>query len=108
MNEATTANAFIIAATDGDPRFSIKRASPRLAFSRGQNLRQGNPLDRARIIANSGSSCGAPAGAYLVFTRARTGGSITIKEFEERLADSATLVEQTPEVTIYKLGPAPR
>ncbi|MEY2482279.1 MAG: hypothetical protein QOK24_807 [Verrucomicrobiota bacterium] len=106
LQEATTANALIIAATDGDPTVFYYAHRKGWHFL-GDGIYQGNPLDSAQIIANLEKLRGRGA-THLVFYVGTRWWLDYYKEFAERLAVSATLVEETPEFTIFKLEPAPQ
>jgi hypothetical protein len=104
LNEATTANALIIAATDGDPTVFYYAHRKGWHFL-GDGVYDGNPLDSAQIIANLEKLRGRGA-THLVFYAGTQWWLEYYKEFADHLATTATLVEQTPEFTIYKLEPA--
>ncbi|MEY2561989.1 MAG: hypothetical protein QOH88_182 [Verrucomicrobiota bacterium] len=106
LQEATTANALIIAATDGDPTVFYYAHRKGWHFLE-DGIYQGNPLDSAQIIANLEKLRGRGA-THLVFYVGTRWWLDYYKEFAERLAASATLVEETPEFTIFKLEPATR
>ena len=102
LNEATTANALIIAADDGDPT-AFYYAHRKGWHFLGDGVYQGNPLDSGQIIANLEKLRGRGA-THLVFYTGTNWWLKYYREFAEDLATSATLVEETPEFTIYKLG----
>ena len=102
LNEATTPTALIIAATDGDPTV-FYYASQRLAFPRGR-IYQGNPIDSAQIIENLEKLRGRGA-THIVFYAGTQWWLDYYREFGERLTATATLVEATPEFTIFRLAP---
>jgi hypothetical protein len=106
LNEATTANALIIAATDGDPTVFYYAHRKGWHFL-GDGVYDGNPLDSAQIIANLEKLRGRGA-THLVFYAGTQWWLDYYREFADHLAVSATLVEATPEFTIYKLEPATR
>jgi hypothetical protein len=105
LNEATTANALIVAATDGDPTVFYYAHRKGWHFL-GDGVYDGNPLDSAQIIANLEKLRGRGA-THLVFYPGTQWWLDYYKEFAEHLATNATLVERTPEFTIYKLAPQP-
>jgi hypothetical protein len=102
LNEATTANALIIAATDGDPTVFYYAHRKGWHFL-GDGVYDGNPLDSAQIIANLEKLQNRGA-THLVFYAGTQWWLDYYKEFAEHLASNATLVEQTPEFTIYRLA----
>jgi 4-amino-4-deoxy-L-arabinose transferase-like glycosyltransferase len=106
LNEATTANALVIAATDGDPTIFYYAHRKGWHFL-GDGIYQGNPLDSAQIIENL-EKLRSRGATHLVFYPGTRWWLEYYREFAERLAASATLVEETPEFTIYKLEPATR
>jgi 4-amino-4-deoxy-L-arabinose transferase-like glycosyltransferase len=106
LNEATTANALIIAATDGDPTV-FYYAHRRGWHFLGDGVYDGNPLDSAQIIANL-EKLRSRGATHLVFYAGTQWWLDYYKEFSDHLATTGTLVEQTSEFTIYKLEPAPR
>ena len=101
LNEATTPGALIIAATDGDPTVFYYAHRKGWHFL-GDGVYDGNPLDSAQIIANLEKLRDRGA-THLVFYAGTQWWLGYYKEFAEHLAKTATLVEQTPEFTIYKL-----
>lgn len=103
LNEATTTTALIVAATDGDPTVFYYAHRKGWHFL-GDGVYQGNPLDSAQIIANL-QKLRARCATHLVFYAGTQWWLDYYKEFAEHLANSATLVEQTSEFTIYKLQP---
>ena len=104
LNEATTANALIIATTDGDPTV-FYYAHRRGWHFLGDGVYDGNPLNSAQIIANLEKLRGRGA-TYLVFYAGTQWWLDYYKEFADHLANTATLVEQTREFTIYRLNVA--
>jgi len=92
----------IIAATDGDPTVFYYAHRKGWHFL-GDGVYDGNPLDSAQIIANL-EKLQRRGATHLVFYAGTQWWLDYYKEFAERLAASATLVEQTPEFTIYKLN----
>ena len=104
LNEATTTNALIIAATDGDPTVFYFAHRKGWHFL-GDGVYDGNPLDSAQIIANL-EKLRARGATHLVFYAGTQWWLDYYKEFAEHLATNATLVEQTREFTIYKLATA--
>ncbi len=106
LNEATTGNALIIAATDGDPTI-FYYAHRRGWHFLGDGVYDGNPRDSAQIVANL-EKLRARGATHLVFYAGTQWWLDYYKEFADHLATTATLVEQTPEFTIYKLEPAGR
>jgi hypothetical protein len=106
LDEATTSNALIIAATDGDPTVFYYAHRKGWHFL-GDGVFQGNPLDSAQIIANLEKLRNRGA-THLVFSAGTQWWLDYYKEFADHLATSATLVEETREFTIYKLEPARR
>jgi 4-amino-4-deoxy-L-arabinose transferase-like glycosyltransferase len=101
LNEATTANALIIAATDGDPTVFYYAHRKGWHFL-GDGVYDGNPLDSAQIIANL-EKLRSRGATHLVFYAGTQWWLDYYQEFAAHLATNATLVEQTPEFTIYKL-----
>jgi 4-amino-4-deoxy-L-arabinose transferase-like glycosyltransferase len=104
LNEATTANALIIAATDGDPTV-FYYAHRRGWHFLGDGVYNGNPLDSTQIITNL-EKLRSRGATHLVFYAGTQWWLDYYKEFADHLANTATLVEQTREFTIYKLEPA--
>jgi 4-amino-4-deoxy-L-arabinose transferase-like glycosyltransferase len=104
LNEATTPGALVIAATDGDPTVFYYAHRKGWHFL-GDGVYDGNPLDSAQIIANLEKLRGRGA-THLVFYAGTQWWLDYYKEFAEHLAKTATLVEQTPEFTIYRLTAA--
>ncbi len=104
LKEATIPSSLIIAADDGDP--TVFYYAHRKGWHFLENgIYQGNPFDGAQLIANLEKLRGRGA-SHLVFYAGTNWWLKYYPEFAERLGTSATLVEETPEFTIYKLGPA--
>jgi hypothetical protein len=103
LNEATTANALIIAATDGDPTIFYYAHRKGWHFL-GDGVYDGNPRDSAQIIANL-EKLRSRGATHLVFYAGTQWWLDYYKEFADHLANTGTLVEQTREFTIYKLAP---
>ena len=106
LNEATTPSALIIAATDGDPTVFYYAHRKGWHFL-GDGVYDGNPLDSAQIIANL-EKLRARGATHLVFYAGTQWWLEYYPEFAQHLATNATLVEQTPEFTIYRLISASR
>jgi len=104
LNEATTANALVIAATDGDPTVFYYAHRKGWHFL-GDGVYDGNPRDSAQIIANL-EKLRSRGATHLVFYAGTQWWLDYYAEFAGHLATTATLVEQTREFTIYKLEPA--
>ena len=104
LNEATTANALIIAATDGDPTIFYYAHRKGWHFL-GDGVYDGNPLDSAQIIANL-EKLRSRGATHLVFYAGTQWWLDYYAEFAAHLANTATLVEQTREFSIYRLTPA--
>jgi Dolichyl-phosphate-mannose-protein mannosyltransferase len=104
LNEATTANALVIAATDGDPTVFYYAHRKGWHFL-GDGVYDGNPLDSAQIIANL-EKFRSRGATHLVFYAGTQWWLDYYAEFAGHLATTATLVEQTREFTIFKLEPA--
>ena len=105
LNEATTSNSLIVAATDGDPTVFYYAHRKGWHFL-GDGVYDGNPLDSAQIIANL-EKLRRRGATHLVFYEGTQWWLDYYKEFAEHLATGATLVEQTPEFTIFRLQPPP-
>ncbi len=103
LKEATTPNALIIAADDGDPTVFYYAHRKGWHFLE-DGIYQGNPLDNAEVIANLEKLRNRGA-THLVFYAGTNWWLKYYREFAERLATSATLVEETPEFTIFRLQP---
>jgi 4-amino-4-deoxy-L-arabinose transferase-like glycosyltransferase len=101
LKEATTPNAVIIAADDGDPTVFYYAHRKGWHFLE-DGIYQGNPLDSAQIIANL-EKLRSRGATHLVFYSGTHWWLDYYPEFAERLRGSATLVEETPEFTIFKL-----
>jgi len=104
LKEATTPAAVIIAADDGDPTVFYYAHRKGWHFLE-DGIYQGNPLDSAQIIANL-EKLRSRGATHIVFYAGTRWWLDYYRDFAERLAASATLVEETPEFTIYKLEPA--
>jgi hypothetical protein len=102
LNEATTANALIIAATDGDPTV-FYYAHRRGWHFLGDGVYDGNPRDSAQIITNL-EKLRSRGATHLVFYEGTQWWLDYYKEFTDHLANTATLVEQTRDFTIYRLN----
>jgi hypothetical protein len=104
LNEATTSNALIVAATDGDPTVFYYAHRKGWHFL-GDGVYDGNPLDSAQIIANL-EKLRSRGATHLVFYAGTQWWLDYYAEFAAHVAANATLVEQNSEFTIYKLTPA--
>ena len=104
LNQATTGNSLIIAATDGDPTIFYYAHRKGWHFL-GDGVYDGNPRDSAQIIANL-EKLRSRGATHLVFYAGTQWWLDYYKEFADHLANTATLVEQTPQFTIYKLQPS--
>jgi 4-amino-4-deoxy-L-arabinose transferase-like glycosyltransferase len=104
LNEATTESALIIAATDGDPTVFYYAHRKGWHFL-GDGIYQGNPLDSAQIIRNL-ETLRSRGATHLVFYAGTRWWLDYYPEFAERVAGSATLVEETAEFTIFRLQPS--
>jgi hypothetical protein len=102
LSEATTSNALIVAATDGDPTVFYYAHRKGWHFL-GDGVYDGNPLDSAQIIANL-EKLRSRGATHLAFYAGTQWWLEYYSEFAAHLASTATLVEQTPEFTIYKLN----
>jgi 4-amino-4-deoxy-L-arabinose transferase-like glycosyltransferase len=102
LDEATTSNALIIAATDGDPTVFYYAHRKGWHFL-GDGVYDGNPLDSQQIIANLEKLRGRGA-THLVFYAGTQWWLDYYPEFAQHLATNATLVEQTSDFTIYRLS----
>jgi 4-amino-4-deoxy-L-arabinose transferase-like glycosyltransferase len=106
LNEATTAGALIVAATDGDPTVFYYAHRKGWHFL-GDGVYDGNPLDSAQIITNL-EKLRSRGATHLVFYAGTQWWLDYYQEFAAHLAANATLVEQTPEFTVFRLDmPAP-
>jgi hypothetical protein len=103
LKEATTPDALIIAADDGDPTVFYYAHRKGWHFLE-DGIYQGNPLNSAQVIANLEKLRNRGA-THLVFYAGTDWWLKYYREFAERLATSATLVEETPEFTIFRLQP---
>ena len=104
LNEATTPNSLIVAATDGDPTIFYYAHRKGWHFL-GDGVYDGNPLDSAQIIANL-EILRSRGATHLVFYAGTQWWLDYYGSFAEHLARTGTLVEQTPEFTIFKLAPS--
>jgi hypothetical protein len=102
LDEATTPNALIIAAADGDPTVFYYAHRKGWHFL-GDGVYDGNPLDSAQIVANL-EKLRARGATHLVFYAGTQWWLEYYPEFAQHLTTNATLVEQTGEFTIFKLG----
>jgi 4-amino-4-deoxy-L-arabinose transferase-like glycosyltransferase len=103
LKEATTANALIIAADNGDPTVFYYAHRKGWHFLE-DGIYQGDPSDSVQIIANLEKLRGRGA-SHLVFYSGTRWWLDYYPEFAERLSNSATLVEETSEFTIFRLQP---
>ncbi|HEX7517377.1 MAG TPA: glycosyltransferase family 39 protein [Chthoniobacterales bacterium] len=103
LKEATTPNALIIAADDGDPTVFYYAHRKGWHFLE-DGIYQGNPFDSAQVIANLEKLRGRGA-SHLVFYSGTRWWLDYYREFAGRLSNSATLVEETSEFTIFRLQP---
>src|SRR5882724_1210631 len=98
LEEATTPNSLIIAATDGDPTVFYYAHRKGWHFL-GDGVYDGNPLDSAQIIANL-EKLRSRGATHLVFYAGTQWWLDYYKEFAGHLSTNATLVEANSEFTI--------
>ena len=104
LNQATTANALVIAADDGDPTVFYYAHRKGWHFLE-DGIYQGNPLDSAQILVDL-EKLRKRGATHLVFYSGTRWWLDYYREFAERLSATSTLVEETPEFTIFRLQPA--
>jgi 4-amino-4-deoxy-L-arabinose transferase-like glycosyltransferase len=103
LQDATPAGALIIAADDGDP--TVFYYAHRKGWHFLENgIFEGNPLDSAQTIANLERLRDRGAG-YLVFYPGTRWWLDYYREFAEHVSATATLVEEQPAFTIFRLQP---
>jgi hypothetical protein len=93
----------IIAADDGDPTVFYYAHRKGWHFLE-DGIYQGNPSDSAQVIANL-EKLRSRGASHLVFYSGTRWWLDYYREFAERLSNSATLVEETSEFTIFRLQP---
>jgi hypothetical protein len=106
LKEATTPQSLIVAADDGNPTVFYYAHRKGWHFLE-DGLYQGPPVASAPAIADLERLRGRGA-SHLVFTSNTRWWFTYYPEFAGHVAKTATLVEETPEFTIYKLRPAVR
>ena len=94
----------IVAATDGDPTVFYYAHRKGWHFL-GDGVYDGNPRDSAQIVANL-EKLRVRGATHLVFYEGTQWWLDYYQEFAAHLASTATLVENTPEFTIYRLNAA--
>ncbi|MGI8482101.1 MAG: ArnT family glycosyltransferase [Chthoniobacterales bacterium] len=105
LKKITPRDAFIIAADDGDPTVFYYARRKGWHFL-GDGVYWGNPLDDSQIIANLEKLRGRGA-RYLVFYAGTQWWVGYYTQFGEHLKQSSTLLEKTPDFTIYQLSATP-
>lgn len=103
LKKITAPDALIIAADDGDPTVFYYAERKGWHFL-GDGVYWGNPLDDAQIVANLEKLRGRDA-RYIVFYAGTQWWVSYYTQFGEHLKRSSTILEQTPEFTIYRLKP---
>jgi hypothetical protein len=105
LNRSTPKNSLIAAADNGDPTVFYYAERKGWHFLEQDGIYDGNPSDSRQAIVDLEQlrDCGA---THVVFTANTFWWLDYYRDFGQYLADSATLMETTPEFTIYKLNRA--
>ena len=106
LRQATTPNALIVAADNGNPTIFYYAHRKGWHFIE-EGLYQGPPRDSGEAIADLEKLRGRGA-THLVFTSATQWWLEYYQEFAQYLTANATLVEGTNEFIIYKFERAPQ
>ena len=102
LNEITAPSALIVAADTGDPTIFYYAERKGWHFLEKDGIYAGNPSDSQEATANLGELRRRGA-THVVFTANTFWWLDYYPEFAQHLAQSATLMEATPEFKIYRL-----
>jgi hypothetical protein len=104
LNRITAPDALIVAADTGDPTIFYYAQRKGWHFLETNAIYAGNPGDSEEVIADL-EQLHRRGATHLVFTNNTFWWLDYYPEFRQHLAESAKLMEATPEFRIYKLTP---
>ena len=104
LKRTTAAHSLIVAADDGDPTILYYAERKGWHFLEKDGIYEGNPLNSEQVIVDL-AQLRRRGATHLVFTANTFWWLDYYKEFAERVGETATLVEATPQFKIYKLNP---
>jgi hypothetical protein len=102
LNKITAPNALIVAADTGDPTIFYYAQRKGWHFLEEDGIYQGTPSDSQDAIVDL-EKLRRRGATHAVFTRNTLWWLDYYPEFEQRLAESATVMTTSPEFKIYKL-----
>lgn len=103
LKRATPADSLIVAADNGDPAIFYYAERKGWHFLEKNGIYEGNPGDSEQVIVDL-EQLRRRRATHLVLTANTFWWLDYYKEFAQHLAESAVLVEATPEFKIYKLN----
>ncbi len=103
LRRTTPENSLVVAVDNGDPTIFYYAERKGWHFLEKNGIYDGNPGDNKQLIVDLGQLRGRGA-THLVFISSTFWWLDYYHEFAEHLTQSATLLEATPEFTIYKLN----
>ena len=103
LRRTTPGNSLIVAADNGDPTIFYYAERKGWHFLEKNGIYDGNPGDNKQLIGDLDQLRGRGA-THLVFISSTFWWLDYYDEFAEHLAQSATLLEASPEFRIYKLN----
>ena len=107
LNKVTAADALIVSADMGDPTIFYYAQRKGWHFPESDGIYDGTPDDSEQAIANL-ERLRRRGATHFVFTRNTFWWLHGYPEFAAHLTENATLIESTPEFSIYKLPPSTR
>ena len=102
LKRTTPENSLIIAADNGDPTVFYYAQRKGWHFLEKNGIYDGNPSDSEQVITDL-EILRKRGASYLVFTKNTSWWLDYYRAFAQHLAESATLMETTPEFKIYEL-----
>jgi hypothetical protein len=103
LRRTTPENSLVVAADNGDPTIFYYAERKGWHFLEKNGIYDGNPGDNQQLIVDLEQLRGRGA-THLVFISSTFWWLDYYHEFADRLTQSASLLEATPEFTIYKLN----
>ena len=104
LKRTTAVNSLIVAADTGDPAIFYYAERKGWHFLEKDGIYEGNPLDSEQLIVDL-AKLRQRGATHLVLTANTFWWLDYYREFAERVGESTTLVEATPQFKIYKLNP---
>jgi hypothetical protein len=103
LKTVTPRDGLIVAADNGDPTVFYYAERKGWHFLEQNGIVIGDPLDSAQAIVDL-EQLQRRGGSFVAFTWATRWWLEYYKEFAQHLESNSTLVEDTPEFTVYRLN----